>query len=247
MKSSSATSSRRCHPRGPPSRVKEVARGHASPLNSLAGQRRERTLGKNGGVAYFRTRSVRHRMKRRTSECERNERTSERVFVESERRLNRSCPSTSAPPRTADIAPSPVPLPAPDLTYPPRVIPLLYPLHIAASATPYTHLFRSYSRLSLSCSRPPRSPSSKARLHDYRYCVESSAQRSHTIILRPRDFVSASRAKARHSRAPSVSNIYIYVYMRMHVCISMCSPLLILLATLFFSLSVSLCFFRFTG
>lgn len=79
----------------------------------------------------------------------------------------------------------------------------------------------SRALLLLSRRRPPPSPFCPARY--YRYCVESSAQRSHTIILRLRDFVSAGRPKARHSRVPSARTcLYIHTYIYMYVCMYIC-------------------------
>lgn len=95
----------------------------------------------------------------------------------------------------------------------------------------------SRSSPSLTPSTPvPFPPRLKLAPRYYRYCVESSAQRSHTIILRPRDFVSAGRAKARHSCTPSA---YACTHACMYVCIFATLPSCLSLFLFFLSYSVS--------
>lgn len=166
---------------------------------------RDQPPGENGGVAYFRTRTARrqpHETANKSASVSerniRNERTSEQAsaLVESERRLSRSCPSTSACAALhADVAlssvSSPRPLPAPlDLTVYRRAYKPLVPLRpVAPPPAPHYRLRHPVYMCTLSRSHDSLARSSPS-LAPRRFCPRTPA-----FGVGPRDTIDTAWSK----------------------------------------------------
>jgi hypothetical protein len=210
-----------------------------------------------GGLGRFRSRAARRRLWTLSRDSEKtaalpifvrwalavactkraNKRISERAhaLVESERRLNRSCPSTSAcaAPRSLSRARSPTRSPL--LRSPSS---RLLDLTVAArnpstrSTLPPSSprefpLSPSFSRLSLYL-MPPSSVLGRHR--DYRYCVESRVRATQTSIPSSCDSVisfQSTQAKARPATRARVSVMYV------HMLLNCCSLLAVSFTRLF--------------